>query len=271
MCYIYLNNLNRQLPMPLSKQGNMERIDLLKNGYKIFQDSERFQFGIDAILLADFAAQGVHAGDSVIDLGTGTGIIPLVMDGKLNTPDTPPVTFTGLEVQKESAAMAERSVELNGLNSRINIKQGDLKCVSDLFKKHVFNAVTCNPPYMIETHGKGNVLDAKTIARHEVLCTLEDIVAAADYLLATHGSFFIIHRPFRLPEIFEALAVHKLEPKRMRLIHPFADKEPNMVLIEARKNAKRRLTIEPPLVIRNDKGEYTLEIEEIYNCCNSLA
>jgi len=237
----------------------MEQIDTLKNDYKIIQDTERFQFGIDAVLLADFANKGVKAGDSVIDLGTGTGIIPLLMAGKLNE-----VAFTGLEVQEASAEMAARSVAMNGLEDRIQIIHGDIRKVDGLFEKHSFNVVTCNPPYMIDEHGKGNELDAKTIARHEVMCTLEDVVAAADYLLATHGRFFMIHRPFRLPEIFESLAAHKLEPKRMRLIQPFADKEPNMVMIEARKNAKRRLTIEPPLIVRYDDGNYTAEIRQIY-------
>ena len=238
----------------------MEQTDTLKNGYKIIQDTERFQFGIDAVLLADFAvAGGVKSSDSVIDLGTGTGIIPLLMAGKL-----PKISLTGLEVQTESAEMAARSVALNGLENRIKIVQGDLCKVSDLFPCHSFNVVTCNPPYMIDSHGRSNELDAMSIARHEVLCTLKDVVAAADYLLAPHGKFFMIHRPFRLPEIFEALAAHKLEPKRMRLIHPFAAKEPNMVMIEARKNAKRRLTIEPPLVVRDDNGEYTDEIHRIY-------
>ena len=243
----------------------MEQIDVLKNGYKIIQDSERFQFGIDAVLLADFAGQTLKPGEIVIDLGTGTGIIPLLMAGK-----NCEISLTGLEVQEESADMAARSVTLNGLEDRIRIVHGDLCKVSELFDKHSFNVVTCNPPYMIDTHGRGNELDAKTIARHEVLCTLEDVVTAADYLLATHGRFFMIHRPFRLPEIFESLALHKLEPKRMRLIQPFADKEPNMVLIEARKNAKRRLTIEPPLVVRYDNGEYTAEIQKIYSTESSI-
>ena len=258
----------------------MEQIDTLLNGYKIIQDTERFQFGIDAVLLADFACpkSGLKAGEKVIDLGTGTGIIPLLMAGRYlkSTEDgfdtalrgtQPPVSFTGLEVQEASAEMAARSVALNELEGSIRIAHGDLRNVAGLFDRHSFNVVTCNPPYMIDAHGRGNELDAKTIARHEVLCTLEDVVAAADYLLATHGKFYMIHRPFRLPEIFESLAAHKLEPKRMRLIQPFANKEPNMVLIEARKNAKRRLTIEPPLIVRNDDGEYTNEINLIYSSC----
>ncbi len=238
----------------------MEQIDTLKNGYKIIQDSERFQFGIDAVLLADFACKGLKAGESVIDLGTGTGIIPLLMAKGCEA-----AAFTGLEVQKDSADMAARSVALNALEGRIKIINGDLKESEKLFPRHSFNVVTCNPPYMIDAHGKGNELDALTIARHEVLCNLEDVVAAADSLLATHGRFFMIHRPFRLPEIFYSLEKHKMEMKRMRLVYPFAGKEPNLVLIEARKNAKRRLTIEPPLVVRNDDGEYTAEIKEIYD------
>ena len=244
----------------------MEQIDTLKNGYKIIQDTERFQFGIDAVLLADFAGKEVRGGDSVIDLGTGTGIIPLLMNGIIAKENSKcdAAHFVGLEVQKESAEMAARSVSLNGLENQIQIVNGDLKGARQLFSRHSFNVVTCNPPYMIDEHGKSNTLDAKTIARHEVLCTLEDVVAAADTLLATHGKFFMIHRPFRLPEIFSALEKHKMEMKRMRLIYPFADREPNMVLIEARKNAKRRLTIEPPLVVRNDDGEYTEEVQDIY-------
>ena len=247
----------------------MLQTDTLKNGYKIIQDTERFQFGIDAVLLADFAAGSVHEGDKVIDLGTGTGIIPLLLAGRwLSTCEAgvskPAVTFTGLEVQEASADMAAQSVSLNGLEGQIQILQGDLKEADNLFPRHSFNVITCNPPYMIDEHGRSNALDAKTIARHEVLCTLEDVVAAADTLLASHGKFFMIHRPFRLPEIFSALERHNMEMKRMRLIQPFADKEPNMVLIEARKNAKRRLTIEPPLIVRYDNGEYTDEIHRIY-------
>ena len=245
----------------------MEKLEKLLNGYQIYQDTERFQFGIDAVLLADFASGGragdggkssIKAGEKIMDLGTGTGIIPLLMVKKCRA------AFTGLEVQKDSADMAARSIAHNGLEKKIQIVNGDLRKVKELFDCHSFNAVTCNPPYMIDTHGQGNGLDAMTIARHEVLCTLEDVVAAADYLLAPHGSFFMIHRPFRLPEIFSSLEKHKMEMKRMRLIMPFAGKEPNMVLIEARKNAKRRLTIEPPLIVRNDDGNYTDEINIIY-------
>lgn len=241
----------------------MEQIDTLLNGSKIIQDAERFQYGIDAVLLSAFASPSIKPGETVIDLGTGTGIIPLLLQHS-----TKAACITGLEVQAASAEMAARSVALNNLENRIKIVEGDIKSVSELFPKHSFNAVTSNPPYMINEHGRQNAGDAKTIARHEVLCTLEDVVAAADYLLLPHGKFFMIHRPFRLPEIFSVMMQHNIEPKTMRLVHPFEDKEPNMVLIEGRKNARPRLKIENPLVVRYNSGErtgeYTDEIQEMY-------
>ena len=241
----------------------MEQIDTLLNGRKIIQDPERFQFGIDAVLLSHFAAQETRKGDLVIDLGTGTGIIPFLMETSCGA-----AAFSGLEIQKESAEMAARSVKLNNLEEKIKIINGDVKKVDSLFAKHSFNVVTSNPPYMINDHGRQNPTDAKAIARHEILCNLEDLVTAADYLLAPGGKFFMIHRPFRLPEIFASLARHHLEPKRMRLVYPFVDKEPNMVLLEARKNAKPRLKIESPLIVRENqgekKGQYTGEILGIY-------
>ena len=129
----------------------MIQTDTLKNGYKIIQDSERFQFGIDAVLLADFAAGSVNKGDRIIDLGTGSGIIPLLMAKKCEKAD-----FTGLEIQRDSADMAAQSMALNGLEKQIKIVCGDLKNAGDLFARHSFNVVTCNPPYMIVQHGKGN-------------------------------------------------------------------------------------------------------------------
>lgn len=238
----------------------MEQIDTLLNGYKIIQDPQRFMFGIDAVLLSHFASGGVSNGDSLIDLGTGTGIIPLLMESVCKAEK-----FCALEVQRESAQMAKRSVEMNNLEGKIGVVEGDIKNVDKLFTRHSFEVVTTNPPYMINEHGKQNITDAKSIARHEVLCNLEDIVSAADYLLKPHGKFFMIHRPFRLPEIFSALAKHSLEPKRMRLVSPSAGKEPNLVLIEARKNANPRLKIEPELVVYGKPKEYSDEVKEIYD------
>ena len=238
----------------------MEQIDTLLNGNKIIQDPERFMFGIDAVLLSHFAAGEVKNGDSLVDLGTGTGIIPLLMEGVCSD-----LKFAALEVQAESARMAKESVKMNGLEGKIEVVEGDIKKVEKIFPRHSFDAVTTNPPYMISEHGRENGNDAKTIARHEVLCNLEDIISAADYLLKPHGKLFMIHRPFRLPEIFSSMARHSLEPKRMRLVSPAAGKEPNIVLIEARKNANPRLKIEPELIVYGKPKEYSDEVKEIYD------
>lgn len=232
--------------------------DKLLNGYEILQDKNCFMFGIDAVLLADYASQSVRKNDSVIDLCTGNGIIPLLMANKVNKID-------GLEIQERCANMAQESIRLNSLEERIKISMGDVKQVNQLYPKHSFNCVTCNPPYMINEHGRQNITDEKTIARHEILCSLEDVISAADFLMQTHGKFFMIHRPFRLPEIFYAMKNHGIEPKKMRLVHPFENTEPNLVLIEGRKNANPRLLIEKPLVVYKKAGEYTDEIQEIYS------
>ncbi len=237
----------------------MEIIDTLKNGYKIIQDSEKFKFGIDAILLSHFAFNQIRKNESVIDLGTGNGIIPLML-AKSNAN-----SITGLEIQNENVELAKKSVELNQLEEKIKIIHGDIKSVNENFRKHSFDVVVTNPPYMINEHGKQNPSDAKSIARHEVLCNLEDIISAVDFLLKPCGKFFMIHRPFRLPEIFYTLINHKIEPKRMQLICPFANKEPNLVLIEARKNANPRLAIEENLIVYKTPGEYTDAIKKIYS------
>ena len=259
----------------------MEQIDTLKNGYKIIQDTEGFMFGIDAVLLADFVSGCIKAQDKIIDLGTGNGIIPLLLSAKnnqnnqhnkhnLNENSSTQNLITGLEIQQGAAELAKRSVKLNGLQDKITIINGDLTKTDDFagkygLAKHGFEIVTCNPPYSIVESGKQSPGDAKAIARHEVLCTLEDVVAAADFLLRPHGKFFMIHRPYRLAEIFGALYHHHLEPKRMRLVSPFAGEEPNMVLIEARKNAKPRLKLEPELVVYEKAGEYTKQVKKIYS------
>lgn len=236
----------------------MEVVDTLKNGYKIIQDSEKFKFGIDAILLSHFAFNQIRNNEKVIDLGTGNGIIPLMIaKSRANS-------IVGLEIQEENVEIAKRSVELNQLEEKIQIIHGDIKAVEKKFTKHSFDMVVSNPPYMINEHGKQNPTEAKSIARHEVLCNLEDIISAVDYLLKPFGKFFMIHRPFRLPEIFSLLTKYKIEPKRMELVSPFLQKEPNLVLIEARKNANPRLQIEENLIVYEKPGIYTKMIEDIY-------
>ncbi len=216
-------------------------------------------FGIDAVLLSDFASSSIKKNDKVIDLGTGTGIIPLLLETL-----SPASDFTALEIQADSADMARRSVELNFLQDKIRIDQGDLKEVSTIYNRHSFNVVTCNPPYMNDSHGRQNATEPKNIARHEICCNLEDVIRAADYLMAPHGRFFMIHRPYRLPEIFSLMVKYKLEPKLMQMVLPAAGKEPNIVMIEARKNAQPRLKIEPALTVYGADGEYTPEVKAIY-------
>lgn len=235
-----------------------ERIDdLERNGYRIIQDTKRFCFGMDAVLLSGFAR--VKEGAHILDLGTGTGIIPILLEAK-----TKAEHLTGLEIQEDSADMARRSVLLNGLEDKIDIVTGDIKEAESLFDAASFDVITCNPPYMIGKHGITNEGDAKAIARHEILCTLEDIVSRAAKLLKPGGNFFMVHRPFRLAEIMAVLQAYKLEPKRMQLVYPFVDKEPNMVLIEANRGGKPRLTVEKPLIVYKEPGIYTPEIYEIY-------
>ena len=235
-----------------------ERIDdLQRNGYRIIQDSDRFCFGMDAVLLSGFAT--AKKGDRVLDLGTGTGIIPILMEAK-----TEAEHLTGLEIQPESADMALRSVALNDLQDKISIVTGDIKEAKNLFPKASFQVITSNPPYMIGQHGLVNPHGEKAIARHEILCTLEDVVENAAALLVPGGHFYMVHRPFRLAEIMAVLTKYRLEPKRMQLVYPYIDKEPNMVLIEAVRGGKSRMQVEKPLIVYEKPGVYTKEIYEVY-------
>ena len=235
-----------------------ERIDILKtSGFRVIQEEKRFCFGIDAVLLSDFAK--IREGEKVCDLGTGTGIIPILLSFKTKNSH-----FDALEIQSESCDMAVRSVKLNDLQDRINIVEGDIKKVSKIFLKNTYDSVLSNPPYMIINHWEGNGNDEKTMARHEVLCNLEDVVKSASELLKSQGRFYMIHKPFRLAEIFSVMMKYKLEPKRMRLCYPYVDKEPTMVLIEGVKCAKSRITVEPPLIVYEKSGGYTKEVQEIY-------
>ena len=235
-----------------------ERIDeLQRNGYRIIQNEKKFCFGMDAVLLSGFARVG--KGERVLDLGTGTGIIPILMEAK-----TEGESFTGLEIQEEMAEMAARSVKLNGLEEKVSIIQGDLKEASKRFGKASFDVVTCNPPYMNQNHGLKNPDEPKAIARHELLCSFEDVAREAAALLKSGGRLYLVHRPHRLTEIFETLRAHKLEPKRMKFVHPFADAEANMVLIEAFRGGRPQMRVEAPVIVYEKPGVYTNEIYEIY-------
>ena len=238
--------------------GEDERIDdLQRNGYRIIQKKKGFCFGMDAVLLSGFAQ--VKEGEVAVDLGTGTGIIPILLEAK-----TKGKHFTGLEIQEEVAEIAGRSVRLNQLENRVDIVRGDIKEASRLFGKASFDVVTSNPPYMNDNHGLKNPELPKAIARHEVFCTLDDVCREASLLLKSGGRFYMVHRPHRLAEIITALKTYKLEPKRMKLVHPFVDKEANMVLIEAVRGGRSMMKVEAPIIVYREPGVYTQEIYDVY-------
>lgn len=211
-----------------------ETLEDLGGGYKILQKEDGFKFGTDAVLLADFA--NIKPNDTVMDLCTGTGIIPLLLHQKKK-----PEHISALEIQPEIADMARRSIELNMLGEDISIECGDVKNIKSLHSPNSYTVVTCNPPYMINMTGKKNINDSKTISRHEVLCTLEDVIACASYLLGSGGRLFMVHRPERLVDIFYLMRTYRLEPKRLQLSG--GKNEPALVLCEAQKDRKPGLKI----------------------------
>ncbi len=231
--------------------------DLQRSGLKIIQNPERFCFGMDAVLLSGFAK--APRGGRVLDLGTGTGIIPLLMSAK-----TEAGIFYALELQHDSAEMAERSVRMNHLEERIVVTEGDIREADALFAPASFDVITSNPPYMIGNHGLTGDADARTIARHEVMCTFDDIARVTEKLLKPGGHFYLVHRPFRLAELITTLCAHHLEPKRMQLVYPYVDREPNMVLLDCVRGGKSRITVEKPLIVYKEPGVYSDEIYDIY-------
>ena len=235
-----------------------ERLDDLQiKGYEIIQSPGRFCFGLDAVLLSSYAK--VRKRELALDLGTGTGILPILLEAKNEGEH-----YTGLEIQEESADMARRSVSHNGLEDKIDIVTGDIKEASGIFGAASFHVITTNPPYMIGEHGLKNENEALYIARHEALCTLDDILRESARLLKPKGRFYMVHRPFRLPEILAKMSAYGIEPKRMRLVYPHIDKEPNMVLLEGLRGGRPRMQVEPPLIVYRKDGEYTEELLEIY-------
>ena len=235
-----------------------ERLDDLQiQGYKIIQNPEKFCFGMDAVLLSSFVR--CRPQDKALDLGTGTGIIPILLAAK-----TAVSHIDALEIQPESADMANRSIQYNHLEERIHVTTGDICETAQLFPRASFDVVTTNPPYMNDNHGLKNPDLPKAIARHEVFCTLDDVCREASLLLKSGGRFYMVHRPHRLAEIITSLKTYKLEPKRMKLVHPFADKEANMVLIEAVRGGKSMMKVEAPIIVYKEPGVYTQEIYDVY-------
>lgn len=231
--------------------------DLQLKGLKIIQKNRAFRFGVDAVLLADFA--NIKSNNSVMDLCTGTGIVPLLVRGKYNAK-----SIAGLEIQQEIAEMANRSVILNNLSETIKIYNEDLKDIDFLKSIGRYDIVTVNPPYKLGNTGIVNPSDELAIARHEVMCTLEDVIVAARMLLKDNGRLYMVHRPERLADIIESMRKYKIEPKRIRMVHPNTKKAPNIVLIEGQRDGGRFLKWEQPLFVYNDEGKYSDEINKIY-------
>lgn len=234
-----------------------ERIDDLQlKGLKIIQNKEWFCFGIDSVLLSGFASE-IHKNSKILDLGTGTGILALLLSAKVENSK-----ITGIEVQKDVAEMAKRSVLLNNLEDRIDILNINVK---EIINDMQFDAVVTNPPYKESGTGLTNENCVKVISRHEIEGNLEDFIQAASIALKDKGSMYMVNRPERLIDIFEYCRKYKLEPKEMQIVYSKINSKPSLVLIKATKNANRYLKVREPLYIYNDNGEYTDEVLKIYN------
>lgn len=236
-----------------------EKIDDLQfKGLRIIQNSEQFCFGLDAVLLARFACPS--DGDSIIDLGTGTGIIPIMTSGLCGSEN-----IVGVDIQECMCEMAQKSIRLNGLEERVSILQGDLRTPETLFPPRSFSLVISNPPYIKSGSGIVNEYSQKAISRHEVMCKLDDVMRAAGYFLKEKGRFSLVNKPERIAECFDAMRKYGIEPKRVQLVYPKADKPPSAVLIEGIKGAKAGLRFMRPIIVMNEAGEYTCQINRIYS------
>lgn len=237
-----------------------ERIDDLQiKGLRIIQNAKKFCFGIDAVLLANFAGQDMGSDCKVLDLGTGTGIIPLLIYGK-----TMAKSIVGLEIQEDMVTMARRSMVLNQLHDIIEIVGGDIKNPPSGILPNYYDVIITNPPYMENKGGLINPTEAKAISRHEILCNLEDIIKTARKYLRSRGKFYMIHRSHRLVDILSLMRDYNIEPKKIRFIHPSQDRPPNLILIQAIKGGNPHLRIEKPLYVYGEDGDYSQEIYDIY-------
>lgn len=240
----------------LLKEG--ERLDdLHRSGYMLIQDPKKFCFGVDAVLLTGFAK--AKKGETVIDLCSGNGVIPILMEAKTKCDQ-----FVAVEIQPDNVDMARRSIEYNGLQDKIYALEADINKLSEIFRLYSFDVVTCNPPYMPAGSGFTNNMDAKAIARHEILCNLEQIMKASSDMLKYGGRMYMIHRANRLADIFCLGRKYDLEPKTMRLIQSYIDKDPTLVLVEFMKNGKPMLNVSAPLIIYDKNGRYSKEVTDIY-------
>ncbi len=246
--------------MDLSQLRPQERLDdLQRNGLHLIQNPDWFCFGVDAVLLADYASGSIKKGSKVLDLCSGNGIIPLLLSAK-----SPAEKITGLEIQEPVCDMADRSVKLNQLQDKIQMVCGDLKEAETLFGRSFFQYITCNPPYKEAGSGILSSTDTVTLARHEILCSLEDIIRVSSIILEPLGKLCMIHRPDRLADILCLMRKHGMEPKRLRFVHPSAGKTATMILVEGARQGKPGLFLDPPLYIYQEPGVYSEEINQIY-------
>lgn len=237
-----------------------ERIDDLEfKGYKIIQNSEGFCFGIDSVLLSDFA-KDIRHNSKVMDLGTGTGILCILLAGKTKLKE-----IYGIEIQEEVADMARRSVELNSLQDKVKIINESILNLEKIFEKGSIDAIVTNPPYKKLNTGLQNDNEKKVISRHEITANLEDFIRISKDMLKDKGEFYMVHRPERLVDIIYLMRKYKIEPKQIRFVTPKIGKEPNLVLIKGVKNAKEFLKFDNILYVYNEDGSYTEELLRIYN------
>lgn len=234
-----------------------ETIDDLQNGYRIIQKSHSFRYGVDAVLLADFA--DIKQKHSVVDLGTGTGVIPILIYARKK-----PTEITAVEIQKDMADMAERSIKLNGLEKSIKVLSMDLRDTPKILGKARYDCVVTNPPYVKKECGINNPSETKAIARFEIMCSLEEVLMTARELLKPGGKLFMVHRTDRLADIIYEMRNNGIEPKRIRFVHPSIGKRPNLLLVEGARGGKKELKFMDPLYIHDNNGEYTEEIHRIY-------
>jgi len=232
-------------------------LDDLQNGYFIWQHEQGFRFGMDAVLLSSYAK--VRRDESVLDLGTGNGIIPLLLASKTQSRQ-----IRGIELFEKNVSLANKSISYNSLEDRIGIKEGDIREIRSLFDAASFDVAVSNPPYMPAGHGFVAPDEEKAAARHEIRCTVFDVAAAASFVLKGGGRFYMVHRPERLSDIFRAFDANHLEIKRMRFVHPSYGREPNLLLLEARKGAASGVRIEAPLYVYDENGNYTEETLSFY-------
>ena len=233
--------------------------DLEFEDLKIIQNKKWFKYGVDSVLLSDFSKK-IKKNAKILDIGTGTGIISILLAKKTNSQE-----IVGIEVQPEVADMAKRSIELNHLENKVQIINDNILNIEKYFPDEYFDDIVTNPPYQKKNSGLKNENEKQSISRHEILCSLEDIIAKSFKMLKDNGNFYMVHRPERLVDILSLMRQYRLEPKEIKMVHSKAKEKPTLVLIKGVKYSGKFLKVLEPLIIYRDDGEYTDELLEIYH------